>query len=467
MKEVTQEMPVLFESEKRHLGNLVMWPRLRTRENVDGLFFVPLYRAVAEELVAIHAEGLDAGPLEVDPTLRELVARFEAAGRLDQVGGKAQLEGLVSYIPFDPDPVAVDGVWRATVERLRVAAKRRRVMLYARRLLEASADSDTTPEELERLCAGVAEAEPDVFAAPKLDVSKMGAMKVCMDRLSKMIRTRSFVTGLRSGYDALDEMLGGFRPGTFTVVGARPSMGKTALALNLAWRVAERLPEDAGEVVFITAEMGVPQLLERLVGTISEVPIRKSVKRGSTKGEQQALLGAIRRVKAVRLEFVDANGVDVDAVAAHIRRRHKERPMALVVLDYLQLMRCKRMEEQGRYAVVSELSRVLTSLAHELGVSMVVLSQLSRESAKSKSKVPGLTDLRESGQIEQDADAVLLLHRPDYYETKEEPEVRITKEQHDAQLICAKNREGATGVVWLSWEPDIQRFSPRAGVEGD
>lgn len=463
--ETETQTPFLPESEQRHLGNLVMWPKLRTPENVDGLFFVPQYRAVAEMLAEIHADGLDAGGLEVNSTALELVARFEAAGTLDRVGGRDQLRALMIALPFDPDPDIADGVWRATVERLRVAARRRKLMAFARQLQEAAGRSDLTAEQLDRMREGLWETEE---ARRELDVSKKGAIQACMKRLELMVRTRSYVTGLRSGYDHLDDMLGGLRPGTFTVIGARPSMGKTALGLNLAWRVAERLPEEAaGEVLFVTAEMGVPQLMERLICTLSEVPVRDSVKRGMTKGEVQKVREAIMRMKRGRLEFVDANGVDVDAVAAHLRQRHRQKAIALMVVDYLQLMRCRRMEEQGRYAVVSEVSRVLTSLAHELAVPLVALAQLSRESAKSKNKVPGLTDLRESGQIEQDADAVLLLHRPDYYEKKEEPEVRITKEQHQAQVIVAKNREGATGTVWFNWEPGIQRFSPLTTTDED
>lgn len=456
--ETDRPLPSMVDTERTHLGNMVLYPALRTRENA-ALFYVPQYSTVAAKLVEIHNAGLDR-EYDTDGTAMHVASLLEAEGKLEQVGGADMLRSLLNALPNDIDPQVSPALAEATAERLREVARRRRVAIAANSLAAAACDPHATTERLEALRSALVDAATP--ARRKLDVSKKAAMQECMDRLDHMVKTHSFVTGLRSGWEELDDMLGGFRESTFTVLGARPSMGKTAFGLSFAWSVAVNLPEDAGEVVFVTAEMGVPNLLERLVGNISDVPIRKAVKRGALKGELQELGKAIKRVKAARLEFVDANGVDVDELAAHLRERHKTRPISLLVVDYLQLLRCGRMEEQGRYAVVSEVSRILTGLAHGLDIPVFALAQLSRESAKAKDKTPGLTDLRESGAIEQDADAVLLLHRPDYYEAqKEEPDKPNSIPVHEAKVIIAKNREGATGVTWFEWRPDVQRFNPR------
>lgn len=458
------QLPVLAETERTQLANLTLFNELRTPENVAGLFFVPAYKVIAEELVAIHADGQDGERFDAPGTSRAVVSRLEAKGLLEAAGGR---DAVVSLLEIgakpDVDPSFGGGQHIGTLERLRDVARRRRIMLAARRLEEAACNPATPAERVEVLRSQLAEAAET--SRRSLDVPKDGFMRECLERINDMIRRKSFVTGIRSGWDAMDDMLGGLRESTFTVLGARPSMGKTAFGLCLAAAVASLLPEGAGEVVFVTAEMGVPQLMERMLANMADVELRRAVKRGMKKGELVELNRAAKRLRELPLQFVDANGVDLDELAAHVKRRHRERKIALLVVDYLQLLRCSRMEEQGRYAVVSEVSRVLTSLAHMLGIPVFALAQLSRESAKAKDKTPGLTNLRESGAIEQDADAVLLLHRPDYYEAPKdapnnEPEVRVTREQHLAKVIVAKNREGATGCIFFDWLPDVQRFTP-------
>lgn len=457
-----QVLPHLPETERLLVASMMFNPALRVPENAaEGLFYTPSLRMIAGELARMHADGEDPELGEQRSVVAVLATRFEADGRLQAVGGWPGLMDLAAaeYVSM---PEMVE---ERCLAALRDCAERRRVLMLSRRIAEAAtagADCSRLMEELR----GVGPAE----VRRGMAVDRVAAMRLCTNRLDEMIRRRSSVTGLLSGYDALDEMLGGWRPGTLTVLGARPSMGKTAWGLNVAWRVAERLGEAAGAVVFASAEMGVPSLLERLLAMLSSVDIKGGVKRGLTKDELRRLLAAVKEVKAGRLEFLDANGADVEALCREVEEMHRKSPVALLVVDYLQLLRCQRVEDQGRYAVVTEVSRRLAWLARGIGVPVLALAQLSRESAKAKDKTPGLTDLRESGAIEQDADAVLLLHRPDYYEKdkeKAEPEVVVARPIHKAKVIVAKNREGATGTQWFRWEPEFQRFSPMENDGGD
>lgn len=457
-----QVLPHLPETERLLVASMMFNPALRVPENAaEGLFYTPSLRMIAGELARMHADDEDPELGEQRSVVAVLATRFEADGRLQAVGGWPGLMDLAAaeYVSM---PEMVE---ERCLAALRDCAERRRVLMLTRRIAEAAtagADCSRLMEELR----GVEPAE----VRRGMAVDRVAAMRLCTNRLDEMIRRRSSVTGLLSGYDALDEMLGGWRPGTLTVLGARPSMGKTAWGLNVAWRVAERLGEAAGAVVFASAEMGVPSLLERLLAMLSSVDIKGGVKRGLTKDEMRRLLAAVKEVKAGRLEFLDANGADVEALCREVEAMHRKSPVALLVVDYLQLLRCQRVEDQGRYAVVTEVSRRLAWLARGIGVPVLALAQLSRESAKAKDKTPGLTDLRESGAIEQDADAVLLLHRPDYYEKdkeKAEPEMVVSRPVHQAKIIMAKNRDGSTGTQWFRWEPEFQRFTPVENDSGD
>lgn len=457
-----QVLPHLPETERLLVASMMFNPALRVPENAaEGLFYTPSLRMIAGELARMHADGEDPELGEQRSVVAVLATRFEADGRLQAVGGWPGLMDLAAaeYVSM---PEMVE---ERCLAALRDCAERRRVLMLSRRIAEAAtagADCSRLMEELR----GVGPAE----VRRGMAVDRVAAMRLCTNRLDEMIRRRSSVTGLLSGYDALDEMLGGWRPGTLTVLGARPSMGKTAWGLNVAWRVAERLGEAAGAVVFASAEMGVPSLLERLLAMLSSVDIKGGVKRGLTKDEMRRLLAAVKEVKAGRLEFLDANGADVEALCREVEAMHRKSPVALLVVDYLQLLRCQRVEDQGRYAVVTEVSRRLAWLARGIGIPVLALAQLSRESAKAKDKTPGLTDLRESGAIEQDADAVLLLHRPDYYEKdkeKAEPEMVVSRPVHQAKIIMAKNRDGSTGTQWFRWEPEFQRFTPVENDSGD
>lgn len=461
MSENEKHLPWMPKTERLLLASMMFNPVLRDAAHAaPELFYTPAYRTIAAELVRMHEAGEDPEDQgEQKGVAAVLATRFEADGRLEAVGGWPALLDLASgeYVSI---PAHVD---ERCLTVLRDCAERRRVLALSRRIVELAEAGADCSALLAELRDGGAVVEPGVA----MEVDKHETLRLCIGRLEDMIRRRSSVTGLTSGYDALDEMLGGWRPGTLTVLGARPSMGKTAWGLNVAWRVSQRLGDAAGSVLFVSAEMGVPNLLERLLAQIGSVDIKGSVKRGMPKVDRQNILRSVRAVKDGWLEFLDANGADVDAVCREVEAVHRKRPVALLVVDYLQLLRCERMENQGRYAVVTEVSRRLAWLARGLGIPVLALAQLSRESAKSKDKTPGLTDLRESGAIEQDADAVLLLHRPDYYEKDKEPETANSKPIHRAKVIVAKNREGATGAQWFRWEPEFQRFTPECEVQED
>lgn len=262
-----------------------------------------------------------------------------------------------------------------------------------------------------------------------------------------------------TGFTALDSMAGPIEAGSFVLLGARPSMGKTAFALNIAINVAACY----GPVLFLSLEMPAKRLVRRLLSTTAGIPLER-LRNGAVLSDEQhaALKTAKGRLVSVPLLIDDASSPSLDAVAARIRRHVERDGVRLVILDYLGLIR----EPSGRTInsrenVVGCISRGLRAAAKDAKVAMLALSQLNRESDRinrdandaADTKPPTLSDLRDSGSLEQDADQVWFLHRPGYY----------TKRAGDdeAQVHIRKNRDGQTGVVRLTWDGRFQRFTDR------
>ncbi|HIF41629.1 MAG TPA: replicative DNA helicase [Planctomycetes bacterium] len=312
----------------------------------------------------------------------------------------------------------------------------------------------THPDE-ESVTQLLDEAENRIF---KINSSKdsggaveVGGLLADAFKLLEAQRTRGDLTGLPSGFLDLDEMLGGFNPGELTVIAARPAMGKTAFALNLIEHAATHRPahfDHDPAILFFSLEMGRLSIVQRMLSSRARVDSHKMRTGRVDPAAFADLTHAAGDLQKTRLFLDDTPGLTIMSVRSRARRLKHQSGLDMIVLDYLQLMNAKA---ENRQQEISLISRSLKDLARELEVPILALSQLSRSVESREDKRPMLSDLRESGSIEQDADVVLMLYRAEYYNPTEE-------NKGQAEVICAKHRNGPTGKVKLQFTGNILRF---------
>jgi replicative DNA helicase len=282
-----------------------------------------------------------------------------------------------------------------------------------------------------------------------------------LDRVQEMADNPNDITGVPTGFYDLDRMTSGFQAGDLVVLAARPSMGKTALAINIAEHVAlnEGLP-----VAVFSMEMGAAQLAVRVVGSIGRID-QTHLRTGKLSDEEwPRLTEAIEKLRTVSLHIDESAGLNSSELRANARRlARKCGKLGLIVVDYLQLMSGSGGGGNGenRATELGEISRGLKMLAKELQCPVIALSQLNRSVETRTDKRPMMSDLRESGAIEQDADIIMFIYRDDYY-TKE-----LSKEPGVAEVIIAKQRNGPTGTVKLAFLKPITKFESLASGGGD
>ena len=266
------------------------------------------------------------------------------------------------------------------------------------------------------------------------------------------------ILGVKTGFPSVDDALGGLRGGTVTILGARPSTGKTALSLNMGRHIAVDIKENrpGAKLVYLTAEMTPKALAERMLTSCAGVDINQAVTQPSGVTQEQAgkLARGKRYLASLPVEFHSVAGMNIADITALIRQEHlhSDIPVACVVLDYLQLIQGDKAKKYAnRNEEIGDVSRGLHQIATELNIPMLILSQLNRNAAD---KAPTMADLRESGSIEQDADAIILLHRP----APDKEKIEENSTLANAFLNIVKNRDGKTAVVNLSWIPEYQLF---------
>ncbi len=264
-------------------------------------------------------------------------------------------------------------------------------------------------------------------------------------------RNRGDLTGLPSGFMDLDDMLGGFNPGELTIIAARPSMGKTAFVLNLMDHAATHRPahyDHDPSILFFSLEMGRLSIVQRMLASRARVDATKMRSGRIDPAAFADLTHAAGDLQKAKLFVDDTPGLSIMALRSRARRLKHQSGLDMIVIDYLQLMSAKA---ESRQQEISLISRSLKELARELEVPVLALSQLSRGVESREDKRPQLSDLRESGSIEQDADVVLMLYRAEYYNQTEE-------NKGEAEVICAKHRNGATGAIKLQFTGNLLRF---------
>lgn len=269
------------------------------------------------------------------------------------------------------------------------------------------------------------------------------------DTIEKMYQNKNKVSGIESGFIDLDKKISGLNPSSLIILAARPAMGKSAFVLNIAEYVAMH---DKVPVMIFSLEMSKEEIANRMLASESEVDSMKIKNGNDLTSEDWLKLGqASGRLSDIPLYIDDTPGLTSAELRAKCRKAKLEKNIGLVIIDYLQLMESKT-KSPSRQQEISEISRSLKILAKELQIPVIALSQLSRATESRTDHKPMLSDLRESGAIEQDADIVMFIHREDYYN----PE---TEKKNIAEIIIAKNRSGETGTVELAWLGQYTKFA--------
>ena len=309
----------------------------------------------------------------------------------------------------------------------------------------------------------------------------VSALTTAIDMANNALMRDGGLSGLPTGFADLDHKMGGLQPSDLIILAGRPAMGKTSLATNIAYNVARNLGSGEGSansdgvVGFFSLEMSAEQLATRILSEQSEIPSNE-IRRGKINSEQfDRIVELAQQLEHLPLYIDQSGGITVAQLAARARRLKRQRGLAMVVIDYLQLLSgSSRRAQDGRVQEVTEITTGLKALAKELNVPILALSQLSRQVEQRDDKRPLLSDLRESGSIEQDADVVLFVYREEYYAEREIPsdteklatwQARMESLTGKAELIIGKQRHGPTGTVHLQFTAEFTRFGNLAAQE--
>jgi replicative DNA helicase len=351
-------------------------------------------------------------------------------------------EGLIDLTQAVPHPANA----KFYSEIVKQKAVMRALIKASSEVLQLSYGNTLTAEEL------IEAAESRIFEisdaqAAGQTVELRDVVLSAMDRITERSENKTAVSGVGTGFQDLDDLTGGFQGSQLIILAARPSMGKTALALNVLDHVAVNLGRPA---LFFSLEMGQMELAERMLAARGRVEGHK-LRTGHHLGtlEMSKIGEAFETLRGVPVFIDDTPSRTVLQITANARRLKMRNDIGLILIDYIQLIEQEDSRE-SRQEHIAKVSRRLKTLARELDVPVIALSQLNRGVETREDRRPRMADLRESGAIEQDADIVLLLHRPEYYDPNDSP--------GQAELIIAKNRSGATGSVKFTFLRDIMRF---------
>ena len=366
--------------------------------------------------------------------------QLKLRGTLERVGGTQNLATLIDNVPTTSNVARY-------VEIVKQKSLSRSIIKVNNDILKIAYDQTEDVDSI------LEQAEKNIFdIAQNRNTKDYAIMKdiliTTLDNIEKMQNKKTRLSGMESGFYDLDEKLSGLNNSDLIIVAARPAMGKSAFVLNIATYVAmhNKVP-----VMIFNLEMSKEQLANRILSGEAEVDNKKIANGDLSPDEYVKVAEGMNRLAGTQLYIDDSSVLSPSEIRAKCRKAKLEKNIGLVIVDYLQLMEAKS-PSGSRQQEISEISRGLKILATELDVPVIALSQLSRATEARADHKPMLSDLRESGSIEQDADIVLFIHRDDYYDQESE-------NKNMAEIIVAKNRHGETGTVKLGWEGKYTRFS--------
>lgn len=439
-----RSLPQSVEAEKALLSSALLSPREVITECAEKIaedaFYSPAHADIFRVLLEMWTANQPIDVITLTNRLRDL-------SLLDAVGGPGAVTELVGYVPTAANArhyleiVSEKSLLRRMISTCTAAAAR---------CYEEQADVKQLMDDVEREVLAVGNTRfKDV--APGLREEVFEALK----NIEKMFQQRGGISGLPTGFTYFDRMTDGMHPGEMIIVAARPSMGKTALAMNIVEHVALDLPEPKPVGVF-SLEMSTQQLVQRMLCSRARVNM-KTVRSGMLpRSEHGKLNDAAAALTEAAIFIDDTPGLSILELRAKARRMRDRHGVELIAIDYLQLCRSTtRRGQENRQIEISEISSGIKALAKELKIPIIVLAQLNRQPEARGGGKPRMSDLRESGSLEQDADVVALLVRPEVYEDDAETKAELAGK---AELIIAKQRNGPVGDIPLMFLKDYTRF---------
>ncbi len=464
----TEAMPHNIEGEQQLLGAILtnneVYDRVSSLVKAEH-FFDPVHQRIFERMAARIQKNALASPVTLKPF-------FEDDPGLKELGGPAYLVRLAgaaisAYAARDYAQMIYD------------LAVRRELIGLGKDIAARAGKVEVDSEPREQII----EAEQRLYKLGEQGVAERGFqsfLKAAVEAVNvanAAYQRGGGLSGISTGLVDLDRKLGGLHPSDLLILAGRPSMGKTSLATNIAFNIAKaykrgRLPDgtdgtiDGGCVGFFSLEMSAEQLAARVLSEASKVP-SEQIRRGDmTEIEFRRFVDAAKELESCPLYIDDTPALPISQLAARSRRLKRTHGLDLLVVDYLQLL--KGSKTDNRVQEVSEITQALKAIAKELNIPVIALSQLSRQVENREDKRPQLSDLRESGSIEQDADVVMFVYREEYYLSRMEPEpgsaghsewMQKSERAHaKAEVIIGKQRHGPIGNVELSFEAEFTRF---------
>jgi len=441
-----RSMPESLAAEAAVLGSMIVDPECIADvvEKIDASAFYRIeHQIIYDALITLYeknrGQGLDAVLLRDE---------LEKNNRLSEIGGVEYLGKIMGSVPSSANVMYYTGI-------VKDKQLLRNLIQAATEILD---DAYSVPGDVEEK---LNEAERRIFSVTDKNVTSSAvSLKDLVVRAYELIEKRegSHVTGLATGFHELDELTCGLQNGEMIIVAGRPSMGKTSLALNMAEHIGitEKIP-----VAIFSLEMGKQQLAERFLCSTSEIDAQ-DVRKGMLSDLQYQQLASSSEILSDAPVYIDDTAALTPlGLCAKARRLKSQYDIRCLMVDYLQLMHLGTARIESRQQEITTISRYIKALARELDIPVVVLSQLNRSPEGREGHRPRMSDLRESGSIEQDADVVMLLHREDYYR-RAEPDYEAN---NTAEVIIAKQRNGPTGNVELVFREKFTRFENKSFAE--
>ncbi len=465
-----REPPHNLPAEMAVIGAILYDNNNATR--VDGIllpsdFYSPVNQIIFDVMTSLIRNGRVADGV----TLKE---RFESDGNFAEIGGARYLTTLLDSAAFGPE--------------IGDYARLIRDFAIRRELIDLGSEITHSAMQGDGEVAGsdqIQNAEQSLYKLAERGTSQGGfitfksAVSDSIENATVAYQREGGLAGISTGLDDLDHKLGGLHRSDLIILAGRPSMGKTALATNIAFNAARMCVREKGAddqqktvrgavVGFYSLEMSAEQLAGRILADVSEVPSDKIRRGDMDERDFQSLKEAAAEISLLPLHIDDTGGISISQLAARARRLQRTHGLDMLVVDYLQLVTTSGGKNDNRVQEVSQITQNLKAIAKELHIPVIALSQLSRQVEQRDDKRPQLSDLRESGSIEQDADVVMFVFRESYYLERQEPDAadenfiawkeRMEKKAGRAEVIVAKQRHGPIGKVELAFNPARVRF---------
>lgn len=370
-----------------------------------------------------------------------VAAELKKLNFLGSSGGKGYLAEVVNSVPTAANVVHYSDIV------LEKAVLRKLIDVGGEMVSHAFDDSLDMDDILNNAQREINEVSKETISN---DLVRLGSVvTVAWDNINEAFENEDHILGVPTGFSDLDELTSGFQKSDLLILAARPAMGKTALAINFAMKAAI---DHQKAVAIFSCEMPKEQIALRMLSAEARVPMSRLKTAKIADDEYRGLSNALGKLSECPIYIDDTPSISPMAMRAKCRRLQAEADLSMVIIDYLQLMRIGKKRVESRFQEVSEIVRELKSIAKELNVPVMALSQLSRDVEKRGGDIPKLSDLRESGEIEQTADLVMFIHRDDYYDQDNNEPVSPTS------IVIAKHRNGPTGKVDLVFRKDVSRF---------